>query len=100
MLIDEAIKNDIKQENCSFCGENEPTGMWMGAKTIFCCKPCAHNYLPQLIANSIVGGTTIESIESGKKLPVEVTGENTLLQRFHSAFSTALIRKLRHRKKS
>ena len=99
MLIDEALAKGIERENCSFCGENNPTGVWIGKKTIFSCKSCAHSYLLQLIADSIVGGTTLEAIESGKNLPVEITSEKTIIQRFHSAYSTALIRKLQHRKK-
>lgn len=96
MLIEEYEKSGGTNEKCSFCGENESSGMWRGHQTIFCCKPCATQYLPQLMADTILGGTSVEQIKNQKTLPVEITKENQILQRYHGAFSTALIRKLRH----
>ena len=98
MLIEEFEKNEGKIEPCSFCGENEPSGMWLGHQLVFCCKLCATQYLPQLMADTIIGGTSIDQIKNKDNLPVEITNENKILQRYHSAFSTALIRKLRHYK--
>lgn len=98
MLIEEFEKNGNPIQKCSFCGENDPSGMWMGKDVIFCCKPCATDYLPQLMADTIVGGTSEKIIKDSGHLPVEVTKENKILRRYHGAFSTALIRKFRHNK--
>lgn len=97
MIVESFEKNCGEAEVCSFCGEGKATGVWMGSeKTIFCCKGCATQLLPQLMADAIVGGISEAEIKNKEKLPVEITQENTILQRFHAAFSTALIRKIQN----
>ena len=98
-MIVESYKNnnDDEPEVCSFCGEDTASGVWVGhEKTIFCCKHCATQLLPQLMADAIVGGTSEAEIKNDKKPPIEVTQENTILRRFHSAFNAALICKIRN----
>ncbi|VVS92204.1 hypothetical protein [Desulfoluna spongiiphila] len=96
MILESFKENNGEAEVCSFCGEDKASGMWMGReKTIFCCKNCAIQYLPQLMADAIVGGTLESEIKDSEKRPVEITQELTILKRFHSAFSTALIVKAR-----
>lgn len=97
MLIEEFKNNNGTTEACSFCGEREPSGIWMGEKVIFCCKFCAINYLPQLMADAIVDGTTEEQLKDKEVLPAHITNEKHILSRFHGAFSSALIRKIRQR---
>lgn len=97
VIVESFEKNYGEAEVCSFCGEGKATGVWMGhEKTIFCCKQCATQYLPQLMADAIVGGISEAELKGEEKPPVEIKQENTILQRFHAAFSTALILKTRH----
>jgi len=97
MIIDDKFKaNSGEPEVCSFCGEDRATGVWIGDKTIFCCKHCAMQLLPQLMADAIVGGISEAEIKDKKKLPAEIKQEDTILRRFHAAFSTALICKIRN----
>ena len=38
---------------CSFCGKKEPTGFWAGGDLVFCCRVCAMEILPALMADAI-----------------------------------------------
>ena len=86
----------FREEKCTFCGQNKAGGAWMGAQlTVFCCGECAHDVLPQFIADSIVGSLSSQQIESSSGATIKITKEDKILNRFHSAFASALIRKAR-----
>lgn len=93
MLISEC-EMDLN-EMCSFCGEHKAEAVWMGAAEVFCCRHCAVEYLPQLMADAIVGGTPEAEIRNSEGATIKVTKEERILGRFRGAFSSALIRKLR-----
>ena len=94
-MIIENFDKDSK-ENCTFCGERKADAAWLASEDqVYCCKYCATMYLPQLMADAIVGGTTLASIEKSTGATIEVSHEDKILKRFHSAFSSALIQKLR-----
>ncbi|MGH8601255.1 MAG: hypothetical protein ACREXR_00275 [Gammaproteobacteria bacterium] len=82
-------------ELCSFCSDRKADALWMGKIDIFACSLCAVEILPQLMADAIVGGTSVDHIRTSKATPHEIQKESRILERYHSAFSGALIRKLR-----
>ena len=94
MLITEREPEDLNAK-CSFCGENKASGLWMGDIDIFCCKHCAISLLPQLMADSIVGSTSINELKKSTGATIKITNEAYILKRFYSSFSSALIRKMR-----
>ncbi len=85
------------QGKCTFCAENDGTGVWMtqSKNDVYCCASCAIDILPQLMADSIVGGTSLNAIQNSKGATNNVTKEPHILKRFNSAFNCALISKLR-----
>ncbi len=95
MLIHERDQETDKEKNCSFCGERKASALWMGAIDIFCCSHCASELLPQLMADAIVGGTSINDLKKSTGATVGITKEERILKRFHSSFGSALIRKIR-----
>lgn len=81
---------------CHFCGEANANAVWMGSTCeIFCCSICAQDILPQFIADAIVGSLDMKSLKDQDGPTIKVTKENEILLRFHSAFNSALIRKIR-----
>lgn len=81
---------------CHFCGEAKANAVWIGsAGEIFCCSLCAQKILPQLIADAIVGSLDMSFLKSQDGPTITVTKENEILLRFHSAFNSAMIRKMR-----
>lgn len=82
-------------EKCTFCGEKKANGMWRGTTDIFVCKRCALDKLPQLMADTIVGGTDERFIQNSTGATKNITQEDYILKRFYSAFSSALLMKLR-----
>lgn len=94
MLINERCPED-STETCSFCGENTAKALWMGKSDIFVCSHCAIEHLPQLMADAIVGSISIEQLQASTDPTCEINKELRIRERFHSAFSSALIRKIR-----
>lgn len=94
MLAIERSPEDCNQK-CSFCSEQKAAALWMGDIDIFVCSICAVELLPQLMADAIVGGTTIKTLQTSKETPHSIKREGRIMERFHSAFSGALIRKIR-----
>jgi|GEM_PF-4718863 len=80
---------------CSFCGERPATALWMGQIEIFSCSVCASETLPQLMADAIVGGLDFKHVELSSGATTALTKEPRILERFHGAFSGALLRKIR-----
>lgn len=93
MLIKEFDANCA--EKCALCDENKADAIWTCAKDIYVCKRCALDFLPQLMADAIVGGTDKKFIKSATGATNNLTKETYILKRFHSAFSSALLRKFR-----
>lgn len=94
MFVSERSPKDCN-ELCSFCSDRKADAVWIGKVDIFACATCAAELLPQLMADAIVGAVSIEILRSSKDTPHEIQKEGRILERFHSAFSGALIRKLR-----
>lgn len=40
---------------CSFCGERHATAFWQDWRTVSCCRRCAVEVLPKLMADAVVG---------------------------------------------
>lgn len=59
------------------------------------CSHCAIEHLPQLMADAIVGSLSIEQLQTSTGPTCEISKESRIRERFHSAFSSALIRKIR-----
>ncbi|EIO4097950.1 hypothetical protein HYO33_23565 [Vibrio parahaemolyticus] len=95
MMYQEFESAGCEHDKCSFCGERKPNGIWMGNDSVFCCKPCAIEVLPQLLADAVLDGTHINTIKNGQQPPVSITQENSILKNYHAAFNKALIRKVR-----
>ncbi len=55
----------------------------------------AAEHLPQLMADAIVGSLSIEQLQASTGPTCEINKEPRIRERFHSAFSSALIRKIR-----
>ena len=87
---------DMQEENfrCSFCRENKPTALWMGESDIYVCGHCASEILPQLMADGIVGALELHNIKSCTGATAKLSKKARIMERFHSAFSSALLRKL------
>lgn len=96
MLIHERDLNDTKQD-CSFCEENKADALWMGKIDVFLCMHCATEVIPQLMADAIVGGTSLGTIEKSTGPTIEISRERRIMERFNSSFKSALIRKIRQR---
>lgn len=94
MLINERCPDD-STETCSFCEDNPAKALWMGKIDIFACSHCAIEHLPQLMADAIVGSLSIEQLQTSTGPTYEISKESRIRERFHSAFSSALIRKIR-----
>ena len=96
MLIPESDSS-----KCTFCADNTANALWLGSKgEIYCCKPCAIDTPPQFIADAIVGGLTEAQIRNSTGATNTITKEQEILKAFHSAFSSALITKLRRSNES
>jgi hypothetical protein len=67
----------------------------MGHVEIFSCGHCASELLPQLMADAIVGDLNLNDVRSSSGPTVELTRQSRILERFNSAFSSALLRKIR-----
>jgi hypothetical protein len=95
---DESIVMPNKEYECIFCGNPKPTGMWMAHRgAIFCCSLCASETLPQLMADSIVGGLHFNFVG---RPTINDTKERQILLRFYSSFTSALLRRIEIEKKS
>jgi len=94
MLITERSPED-ENSLCSFCDENTADALWMGKIDIFACRHCASELLPQLMADAIVGGLDFNKIKSATGPTINFSKESRIIERFHSAFSSALLRKMR-----
>ena len=96
MLTYERHSEDDLKTACNFCGENNADALWQGATgEIFVCSLCAREYLPQLMADAIVGGTSLRHLQNAKGPTVDQTKENEILLRYRGAYNSALLRKLR-----
>lgn len=94
MLITERSPEDANSL-CSFCEENKADALWMGKIDIFACKHCASELLPQLMADAIVGGLNFKQLQNATGPTINISQESRIRERFHSAFSSALLRKMR-----
>ncbi|WP_159956341.1 hypothetical protein [Pseudomonas sp. R76] len=94
MLVIEGSLADCNQK-CSFCSEQKATALWMGDIDVFVCSICAVELLPQLMADAIVGAINIQNLQNLMQASHSIQKERLILERFHKAFSSALIRKIR-----
>ena len=94
MLVAELSPEDAIS-SCSFCGESKPSAMWRGQIEIFACTHCASEFLPQLMADAIVGGLSLNHINSSSGPTDALTKQSRIIERFNGAFSGALLRKIR-----
>ena len=81
---------DEKDHTCHMCGKNKANAFWNGEQQFFVCRNCAVEKLPELIADAVVDGINEHSVTRPTN---RVTRIETIEANFHSAFSSALVRK-------
>lgn len=62
-MLAEEMPAELKEQlpaKCSFCGENPPSAVWFGHDVVSCCRTCAYQKAPLLIADAASNSKSLD----------------------------------------